>query len=100
VAAFVGYIYPAGVMRGRPRIDFGAHWVSGRGKKGLSEVIELVVNVPAEDNVFTDLDVLKEAAAEIEKVGKKKHWIKAAERVDGASHDWGLRVEVTVERTL
>jgi len=96
----VGYIYPAGVVRGSPRVDFEAHWVGGRGKKGLSEAIELVVKVPVDGSIFADPDLLNEPAAQIEKVGKKKHWIKAAERVERPAHDWGFRVEVTIERTM
>ena len=58
----------------------------------------MVVKVPVDDSVFSDIDVLNEAAAQIEKVGKKKHWIKGAGRVERPGHDWGFRVEVTIER--
>lgn len=103
VAALVGDIYPAGVIRegGSPRIGFQAQRVSGRGKKGLSEAVELIILAPKAEDVV-DMDMLKDASLRIEKIGKTKNCIQAEERlgVERVRGDWGMKVDVDIERSL
>lgn len=103
VAALVGDIYPAGVIRecDSPRIGFQAKRVSGRGKKGMSEAVELVVLAPRTEEVV-DTGMLMDARSRIEKVGKKKNWTKAENRlgVERVRGDWGMKVEVNIEKSL
>ncbi|KAK2754352.1 hypothetical protein FQN54_006996 [Arachnomyces sp. PD_36] len=101
VAGLVGDMYPAGVIRETrvPRIAFQARRLSGRGKKGLSEVVELSICIPR-DFAELDIDMVTDAVISIEKVGKKKNWIKAEDRlgIERVRGDWGLKVEAKIEK--
>jgi retrograde regulation protein 2 len=102
VAALVGDLYPAGVIREETavaKISFEVSLQSEvRPKKGgLKRTLGLVVRVlggVAEQQQW-DLEIIREAAEQIEKLGKKKNWIK----VQGVGEDaeWGLKVAVTVK---
>ncbi|PGH13000.1 hypothetical protein AJ80_06484 [Polytolypa hystricis UAMH7299] len=107
VAALTGEFYPAGVIRDIPRFEFRAEFVAGNEekekKKGVGEVMELTVVIPpkVDARTYVDKEVLKEGMRKVEKVGKKKNWIKASERVDRSERlggDWGLKVKVVLER--
>ncbi|KAL1954228.1 hypothetical protein VTO42DRAFT_1508 [Malbranchea cinnamomea] len=107
VASLVGDVYPAGVVReGEERIEFEASWVQTLGKKGKKKkwVLALTIRVArggiqggdGEIGAMGWFDAIQEPGKRIEKVGKKKNWIKAAERADGcANEDWGVKVSVT-----
>ncbi|WEW58071.1 retrograde regulation protein 2 [Emydomyces testavorans] len=94
VAAFVGDIYPSGAIRnGSSRIEFSAEWA--RGKKDQPRVF-LNIKLLHRNTPWNDVDWLADAKGGIEKAGKKKNWVKAADRVDG-KEDWGLKVDVLLD---
>lgn len=81
-------LYPTGsVDSSKPRIAPTSQWVTGLGKKGKKDGLELIISIQRVAYDPTHLkEELKHDVQKIEKVGKKKNWI------DG----WGLKVMVSV----
>lgn len=96
VTAAVGEAYPAGVVpvdEKDLRITFNARLESKvRPKKGgVKRIVRLVVGID-------DSEFIRGAAQQIEKLGKKKNWIKAEDRAENTEEgDWGLKVDVEIE---
>jgi retrograde regulation protein 2 len=98
VAALVGDIYPAGVLSGSC-IRFKTTWQkSTRKKQGTTENLLLDVDASAETAQRVNLDIVKDAVVRIEKIGKKKNWVKAGDRVgpDRMEGDYGVKVVVSL----
>ncbi|KAI1918214.1 retrograde regulation protein 2 [Ophidiomyces ophidiicola] len=91
VAAFVGEIYPSGIIReATPRVSFSTGWSPG--KKGRP-IVSLNIKVPDQQNPpCNDADWLTDEVSRITKVGKKKNWA----IMEGAGERWGLKVEVLI----
>ncbi|OJD25363.1 hypothetical protein ACJ73_03265 [Blastomyces percursus] len=109
VTAFVSSVYPAGVVPHQgPRIDFQVRCVgTGLGKKKKLAGIELTIKIPrrdggdGEDNgdiegAFTDEKFLAVGVKRIEKIGKRKHWLR---KERGHGH-FGIKVGVKVVEGL
>lgn len=101
VAALIGDMYPAGIIRSPARVDFEARWESKGGKKGRKEVLVLTVKVPRSSGPFDNDEILDEHTQGIRKVGKKKNWIKPSEKAGrDLKESWGLKVDVVIQKTL
>ncbi|OAX84758.1 hypothetical protein ACJ72_00868 [Emergomyces africanus] len=109
VTAFVADMYPAGVVPHQgPRVDFEVRRVkTGLGDKKQLPGIELTIRIPRRDRgdrvdngdiggAFTDEEFLAVGVKRIEKIGKKKHWLRE-ERGHGR---WGIKVGVKVVEGL
>ncbi|KKZ68175.1 hypothetical protein EMCG_06135 [[Emmonsia] crescens] len=109
VAAFIADIYPAGLVPHQgPRVDFEVRCVkTGLGQKKKLPGIELTIKIPKRDGgdgddngdiggAFTDEEFLAVGVTRIEKIGKRKHWLKG-ER--GHGH-WGIKVGVKIVEGL
>ncbi|KAJ5167555.1 uncharacterized protein N7482_006336 [Penicillium canariense] len=88
----LGQLYPIGsIDTSKPRIVPSARWVTGLGKKGKKDGLELKIAI---QNVAYDPTHLKEElereSQKLQKVGKRKNWI-------GGKDGWGLKVQVSVE---
>lgn len=93
VAALVGNIYPAGVVRaeeGRRIIGVQAELEDGMGKRGIETGVKLTLRVREKDAVTGD-EALTGSIEDIQKLGKKKNWI-------GGKAGWGLRVSINIIR--
>ncbi|KAE8148058.1 major facilitator superfamily domain-containing protein [Aspergillus avenaceus] len=88
VATLIGDMHPAGrVSDTHWRIQMGAEWESTVKKKEKGDLLRLTVRCNRDAAAAAVVvDSLQERAEKIEKVGKKKNWIK----------DYGVRVGVTV----
>lgn len=86
VAALIGAVYPAGVSNegGRSRMTLNARWTTAP-----EHGTQLSLNVTLTDDV--ELETFAKEVKNIEKVGKKKHWI-------GGKGGIGYRVEVETSR--
>ncbi|KAN0068237.1 Ppx/GppA phosphatase family domain containing protein [Elaphomyces granulatus] len=100
VAALIGDIYPAGVvLETQWRIRFQAGWQQVvKKKQGTVDIIVLGIIVNHAVARAVNRDSLEDAIERIEKIGKKKNWIKAAERIQSrhTSGDYGIGVEVEI----
>ncbi|EEH05817.1 retrograde regulation protein [Histoplasma capsulatum G186AR] len=109
VTAFVGGIYPAGLIPPQgPRIDLEVRCVdTGLGKKGKLPGIELTIKIPQRgggpgsgngvtEGAFTDENFLAAGVRRIEKIGKRKHWL---EREKGQER-FGIKVGVKIVEGL
>lgn len=88
----IGQLYLTGsIDTSKPRIIPSAKWVTGLGKKGKKDGIELKIAI---QKVAYDPTHLKEELErnlrKLEKVGKRKNWI-------GGRDGWGIKVQVSVE---
>ena len=100
VAALIGDIYPAGVVSETHwRVRFQAGWQQAQKKKqGTIDIIALRLIVNHAMARAVNRDSLEDAIERIEKIGKKKNWIKAKERIESrhTSGDYGVGVEVEI----
>lgn len=99
VARLIGDIYPAGrVPQDAPRIGFSTSWKEVfKKKQGTTDALrlEVVVNEGVQQTV-TDT-ALKDTIGDIEKCGKLKNWIQAADRLhreEKRAGDYGVSVEI------
>ena len=91
VASLVGYVYPAGQIGFRQRIQIKAKWSTGVGKRGLEPGVALLVEVK-ENDPMTSGEVLRPFLEGIEAVAKKKNRA-------GGKEGWYVQVEVSVKRS-
>ena len=100
VAALIGDIYPAGVVSETHwRVRFQAEWQQAQKKKlGTIDIIALRLIVNHAMARAVNRDSLEDAIERIEKIGKKKNWIKTKERIESrhTSGDYGVGVEVEI----
>jgi retrograde regulation protein 2 len=100
VAALVGDTYPAGVISDRQwRIRLQTRWQQVTKKKqGTTDalVLRVFVNDDTSTSHVIDRESLRDGAERIEKIGKRKNWIKAEERIgsERVEDDYGVSVEV------
>jgi retrograde regulation protein 2 len=99
VATLIGNVYPAGrVSNDRWRIRFNTRWQQVYKKKqGNTDALQLTVVVNEADQAVSR-DSLQDAVERIEKLGKRKNWVKvenclAPELIE---EDYGVNIEVTV----
>ncbi|PYH90345.1 MFS general substrate transporter [Aspergillus ellipticus CBS 707.79] len=86
VAGMVGDVYPAGRASGMQwRVQFETEWEGTVKKKERVDLLRLKVR--RNDAMSVLQETLLETAEKVEKIGKRKSWV----------HDYGVRVEVTVE---
>lgn len=88
----LGQLYLTGAIdTSKPRIVPSAEWVTGLGKKGKKDGINLKIFI---QKVAYDPTHLKEELErdlrKLEKVGKRKNWI-------GGRDGWGVKIQVSVE---
>ncbi|KAE8163210.1 major facilitator superfamily domain-containing protein [Aspergillus tamarii] len=87
VAALIGDVHPSGrVSNMHWRIQLETGWESIVKKKDECDMLRLKVKCNDVAVAAFSLDSLRERAEKVEKVGKKKNWIK----------DYGVRVGVTI----
>lgn len=108
VGTLIGNVYPAGLVRENEpswRIKLRTSWetMPKKKQKGIQDRLVLEVRVNGESAVSQALardSVLREDAERIEKAGKKKNWIKVAERVgleaERMREDYGVKVAVDI----
>ncbi|KAJ5238366.1 hypothetical protein N7468_002985 [Penicillium chermesinum] len=87
----LGQLYPIGIINSsRPRIIPSARWVTGLGKKGKKDGLELKITVQKVEHDATHLkEELVHDTKKVIKVGKRKNWI-------GGEDGWGVKVVVAV----
>ncbi|KAJ6078276.1 hypothetical protein N7467_008029 [Penicillium canescens] len=84
-------LYPTGsIDTSKPRIVPSAQWVTGLGKKGKKDGLDLTISIQKVAYDPTHLkQELEHDVQRIEKVGKRKNWI-------GGRDGWGIKVRVSV----
>lgn len=94
VAALIGTVYPSGIISDTNwRIRLETRWDTVDKKKGRSDMLCLKVIVNDTDAVAAGVmrDSLRDFGERVEKIGKKKNWVKSA-----TGEDYGVRVDVDV----
>ncbi|KAL1966333.1 hypothetical protein VTN77DRAFT_4686 [Rasamsonia byssochlamydoides] len=100
VATLIGDVYPAGRISDREwRIQFHASWQQVfKKKQGTTDALCLKVTVNEVVSQAVTRDSLQDAVERIEKIGKRKNWIKAEDRLgaERIAGDYGVSVEVAL----
>ncbi|KAI1041249.1 hypothetical protein LB505_002474 [Fusarium chuoi] len=91
VGQLITALYPAGkIHKSKPRVVFTSQWSYTLGKKKNKEGLLLTISVQkTKDDPARTKETVKEAASDVEKIGKKKNWI-------GDDEPWGMKVKVKV----
>ncbi|KAJ5666582.1 Ppx/GppA phosphatase [Penicillium macrosclerotiorum] len=88
----LGQLYPTGsIDTSKPRIIPSARWVTGLGKNGKKDGLQLTIAIQKVQYDPTHLkEELERDIQKIHKVGKRKNWI-------GGKNGWGIKVVVSIE---
>jgi retrograde regulation protein 2 len=90
VAALICAVYPAGVVPlNKPKLLLEAKVKEGLGKRGTDTGIKIIIRTGQGDPTTEALMVTK-AIKEVDKLGKRKNWVR----------DWGLRIQVRQKEDL
>jgi retrograde regulation protein 2 len=98
VAALIGDAYPAGrVPNNESRVNFRTSWEHVfKKKQGPTDALHLKIVVNESVSQAVTHESLQDTIERIEKIGKKKNWIKAEDRIgsERTAGDYGVSIEV------